>query len=258
MIPDIDFVGLGDYDRYSGFPQGKITIANEPYVLQNDRGRELQLDRMDMDETGVANLAGQVLSEYVRTKVVPEMDAYNISKLATVAVTRGHKEAFNEGTAFETFNKLVIGIQSVAGFGEDLVCFVDPKAYAAFMNSPELSKSITVSDFKQGEVSTKVKSINGIALIPVAADRMKTAIEFDDGSATNEGGFTVAEGAENVNMLVLPKSAASLVKKTEKLRIFSPDTNQDADAYLFQYRVYYDIFVKKSRLNHIYVATSAQ
>ena len=94
LIPSIDFVGLGDYDRDNGFPQGKITISNDPYTLAKDRGRELQLDRMDMDETGVAGLAGQTLKEYVRTQVVPEMDAYNLSKLAGVAKTHGTTKTF--------------------------------------------------------------------------------------------------------------------------------------------------------------------
>lgn len=257
LVPDLDFVGLGNYDRDNGFPQGRITIENTSYRLERDRGRELQLDRMDMDETGVANLAGQVLKEFVRTQAAPEMDAYNLSKLASVAIDKGHVKTFSADEVFKLFNEMVIGIQSQAGFGEELVCFANPAAYAAFMNSKELSKSITVSDFKQGEVNTKVKSINDIALIPVADNRMKTAYTFDEGTDTKKGGFAPAGDAQNINMLILPKSAASLVKKTEKLRIFEPDQNQDADAYLFQYRVYYDIFVKKSRLDHIYVATSA-
>lgn len=256
LVPDLDFVGLGDYDRDNGFPQGRITVENTSYTLVQDRGRELQLDRMDLDETGVANLAGQVLKEYVRTQVAPEMDAYNLSKLASVATGKGHTETFSADKVFEIFNNMVIGIQAQAGFDEELVCFVNSAAYAAFMNSSDLSKSITVSDFKKGEVDIKVKSINGIALIPVADNRMKTEYTFDAGTTTITGGFKPKEGAQNINMLILPKSGASLVKKTEKLRIFEPDQNQDADAYLFQYRVYYDIFVKKSRLDHIYVATS--
>jgi hypothetical protein len=126
------------------------------------------------------------------------------------------------------------------------------------MNSNEISKSIIVSDFKQGEIDLKVKKLNDVVIIPVASERMKTAYTFDAGRNTNAGGFTPAGDAENINMLILPKDAASLVKKTEQLRIFSPEQNQDADAYLFQYRVYYDIFVKKSQLDSIFAATSAQ
>lgn len=257
LIPSMDFVGLGDYDRDNGFPQGKVTVSHESYKLMNDRGRELQLDRMDMDETGVANLAGTTLKEYVRTMVIPEMDAYNLSKLAGVAADKGHEKAFTAATVYKTFTELENGIQGTAGFGEDLVCFVDPIAYSALMNSSELAHSITVSDFKQGDINLKVKTLNGVAIIPVAGDRMKTVFEFNEGVNAEAGGYTVGSGAKNLNMLMLPKSAASLVKKTEKLRVFTPEQNQDADAYLFQYRVYYDIFVKKSRLEHIYSATSA-
>ena len=51
-----------------------------------DRGRSFQLDSEDNDETGIAGLAGQVLGEFVRTRVVPEVDAYNLSKLGQFAV----------------------------------------------------------------------------------------------------------------------------------------------------------------------------
>ena len=53
-------------------------------------------------------------------------------------------------------------------------------------------------------------------------------------------------------MLVCPKSAAHLVKKTEQMRIFTPEQNLDADAYKFDYRIYYDVFVKKSGLDSIW------
>ena len=256
LLPDMEFVGLGDYDRDNGFPQGKITISNTSYQLSNDRGRELQLDRMDMDETGVANLAGQTLKEYVRTCVVPEMDAYNLSKLASVAREKGNLEAYDEAKVYSQFLKLANDIYAKAGFDKELVCFMDPTAYAALMNSPELQRMIVVSDFKQGEVNLKVKKLNDIAIIPVASERMKTSYVFDAGSTESTGGFKAADDAETINMLMLTRDGASLVKKTEDLRVFSPKENQNADAYLFQYRLYYDIFVKKSGLEVIKGAVS--
>ena len=251
LVPDMDFIGLGDYDRDNGFPQGKITVSNTSFTLSKDRGRELQLDRMDMDETGVAGLAGKTLNEFVRTKVIPEMDAYNISKLAGVAKSRSNTSTFVADNAFKLFNEAVAKVQDKAGYDAELVCFVDTAAYSALMNTPELQKHIVVSDFKQGEIDIKVKKINDVAIVPVTSDRMKSAYTF----STN--GFAPASGAENINMLILPKGGASLVKKTEELRIFEPKQNQDADAYKFQYRIYYDIFVKKSNVDLIHVVTSA-
>ena len=56
---------------------------------------------------------------------------------------------------------------------------------------------------------------------------------------------------------VIPKNGASLVKKTETLRIFTPEKNIDADAYVFNYRLYYDVFVKKSNLDSIETVITA-
>lgn len=256
LLPDLDFVGLGDYDRDNGFPQGKITITNTSYQLSKDRGRELQLDRMDMDETGIANLAGQTLKEYVRTQVVPEMDAYCISKLYSVAEAKGNVKTFNADEVYKQFTDMANSVLAKAGFDQELVCFMDPTAYASLMNSPELQRQIIVSDFKQGEVDLKVKKINDVNIIPVSSERMKTAYTFDAGQDATLGGFDPEDDAKCVNMLMLPKNGASLVKKTEQLRIFAPDQNQEADAYLFQYRLYYDIFVKKSGVEHIEASIS--
>lgn len=252
IIPDIDFVGLTDYDRDNGFSKGKMTVAHTSYELTQDRARSLQIDREDMDETGIANLAGQIMGEYIRTKVVPEMDAYTLSKLAKIAVDRAHTKTLDTAKVYAQFVELVNGVQAKAGFDSELVSFVNAEVYAAFMNSAEIQKHITVSEFKQGEVNLKVKKINDVVLIPVADDRMKTEYTDDD----ENGGLKATEVAKNIGMLILPKKAASLVKKSEKIRVFEPETNQDADAYKFDYRVYYDVFVKKSNLDFIAAAIS--
>ena len=243
IIPDVDFQGLSDYDRDTGYTKGAITVSNTSYTMAMDRARSLQIDREDMDETGIANLAGKILGEYVRTKVVPECDAYVLSKLGGLALTRSNVIDGDIEKPYEALCKLINEVQSVVGYDEELVAFVDGYMFAALQNSTEISKMITVSDFKQGDISLKVKSINGVSLIPVVADRMKTAYTFNTGAA---GGFAPIENAREIYMLVLPKTAAHLVKKTENMRIFTPDQNVDADAYKFDYRIYYDVFVKKS------------
>lgn len=252
IIPDIDFVGLTDYDRDNGFSKGKMTVAHTSYELTQDRARSLQIDREDMDETGIANLAGQIMGEYIRTKVVPEMDAYTLSKLAGIAVSKSNTKTLDTSKAYAQFVELANGVMAKAGFDAELVAFVNADVYAAFMNSAEIQRHITVSDFKQGEVNLKVKKINDVVLIPVASDRMKTEFTDDD----ENGGLKATDAAKNIGMLILPKKAASLVKKSEKIRVFEPETNQDADAYKFDYRVYYDVFVKKSNLDFIAAAIS--
>lgn len=255
IIPDIDFCGLTDYDRDNGFSRGALTVSNTSYTMKMDRARSLQIDREDMDETGVANLAGKILGEYVRTKVVPECDAYVLSKLASLAKTRSNTIEGDINNPFEALCRLISEVQAEVGYDEELVAFIDSHMYAAIQNSTEISKLITVNDFKQGEVNLKVKSINGVALIPVVSERMKTGYVFADDSI---GGFMPAENTGETYMLVCPKKSAHLVKKTEKMRIFTPEQNIDADAYKFDYRIYYDVFVKKSGLDAVWAWLSPE
>lgn len=258
VIPDIDFVGLINYDRDNGFNRAAVTVANESFTMKMDRARSIQIDRENMDETGIANLAGQVMGEYVRTMVVPESDAYVLSKLAGIANTNGHTVTWDSSAPYKVFTEMVRAIQDVAGYDEELVAFVDSTAMAAIDNSEEFTRSITVSDFKQGDVNIKVKSINGVTLIPVSSARMKSAFDFvETADGPTVGGFTPDVAAKDIHMLVLPKKAASLVKKTEKMRIWTPDQNLDADAYKFDYRIYYDVFVKKSKIDTIWASFGA-
>ncbi|MBO4693865.1 MAG: hypothetical protein J5659_05705 [Clostridia bacterium] len=249
IIPDINFQGLADYDRDTGFTRGAITVSNTSYTMAMDRARSLQIDREDLDETGIASLAGKILGEYVRTKVVPECDAYVISKLAGLAATRANTVAGDVTKPFEALSDLINEVRANAGFDEELVAFIDSRMYALLMNSNEISRMITVSDFKQGDINLRVQSLNGVAIIPVVSERMKTAYTFNN---TTAGGFSPAAGAKSVYMLVCPKSGAHLVKKTEQMRIFTPEQNVDADAYKFDYRIYYDVFVQKSGLDSVW------
>ncbi|MBE6797054.1 MAG: hypothetical protein E7531_01770 [Ruminococcaceae bacterium] len=255
IIPDINFQGLADYDRDTGFTRGAITVSNTSYTMQMDRARSLQIDREDMDETGIASLAGKILGEYVRTKVVPECDAYVISKLAGLAATRSNVIDGDIKKPFEALCTLIRQVQEQVGYDEELVAFIDGSIYALLQNSPEIARQITVSEFKQGEVNLRVNSLNGVALIPVVGDRMKTAYNFNNNEA---GGFMPIANAKEVYMLVCPKKGAHLVRKTEKMRVFTPEQNIDADAYKFDYRIYYDVFVKKSGLDAVWAWLSPE
>lgn len=112
-------------------------------------------------------------------------------------------------------------------YDEELVAFVDGTMWNALQNSGEVSRHMEVTAFKKGGVNTEVRSLNGTAVLPVPDSRMKTAYEFHNGvdDAQKEGGFVPASNAQSIGLLVLPKRAASLVKKTEQVRTFDPAHN---------------------------------
>ena len=255
MIPAMDISGLGDYDRDTGFVSGTVSVSAQPYTLAMDRGRSFQLDREDHDESGIADLAGQIMGEFVRTKVVPEVDAYVLSKLAGYAYNEDQVVAGDPDTdAYAMLSEAIAAAQNEVGYDEELVAFVNGKMLTALQNSEEISRHLVMNDFKKGELHTQVTSLNGVAILPVPDSRMKTAYEFYDGTTAGQeaGGFTPAANAKNIGLLLVPRRAASLIKKTEQVRCFDPAHNLKADAWKLDYRLYYDVVLKDSLKGGIY------
>ena len=117
-IPKMSVQGMGDYDREAGYQRGSVTLEYETRKMTQDRGRLFQLDPMDINEANFIPTAGAVMGEFQRTQVVPEIDAYRISKLATETLTADKAgmigESYVPGTASTSaLRKLKEGIKAV-------------------------------------------------------------------------------------------------------------------------------------------------
>ena len=86
-IPKMSLQGMGDYDRDNGYTQGSVTLNYQTKTMTQDRGRLFNLDPMDINEANFIPTASAVMGEFQRMHVVPEIDAYRISKVATEAIT---------------------------------------------------------------------------------------------------------------------------------------------------------------------------
>ena len=176
MIPEMNVSGLGDYDRDTGFVSGTVSVSAKPFTLTMDRGRSFQLDREDNDESGIADLAGQIMGEFVRTQVVPEVDAYVLSKLAGAAENGAQTVSGTPATdAFAMLSEAIAKAQNAVGYDEELVAFVDGTMLRALQNSEDIARHLVMNDFTKGELHTQVSSLNGVAILPVPDSRMKTA-----------------------------------------------------------------------------------
>ena len=83
VIPKISMDGLADYSRNGGYVSGDVKIAHETVKFNYDRGRMFDVDAMDNEETvGIA--FGQLVSDFITTKVAPEMDAFRYATYAAI------------------------------------------------------------------------------------------------------------------------------------------------------------------------------
>ena len=249
--------GLGDYDRTNGFVDGAVTLEYQTKTLTQDRGRTFQLDRMDVDETNFVATAANIMGEFQRTKVIPEIDAYRYSSIATQAIDNNAAVGGYTPSATNILTKLkedIYAIYDVAG-EIPLVITMNMQVAAILENSAELSRMLSVIDFTQGDVKTTVRAIDNNPIIKVPSARMKTQYVFYDGTSSGQtaGGFVADTGAKNINWIITPRTAPIAVSKTDNIRIFTPEQNQKADAWKIDYRKYHDLWIKDNQFNAIRV-----
>ena len=247
-----DPIGLGTYSRVSGYPAGQVVGAWETMTLSIERGRAFVIDRMDDEETlGMA--FGTLASEFIRTEVAPELDAYRFAKYA--------------GTS---------GIQTVAGATLDensILTAIDAAKLALDQNEvPREGRLLYISDaclnLLEGKVSRflanenvvdrTVNRFDGMEVIMVPQTRFYTAVTLDAGASVDAGGYSkTSSTGKDVNFMIIHPSSVLQVTKHAALKVFTPDDNQTSDGYLVQYRIYHDAFVYDNKVKGIYLHKKA-
>ncbi|MFQ7062117.1 MAG: hypothetical protein ACLRQY_05200 [[Clostridium] leptum] len=109
-------------------------------------------------------------------------------------------------------------------------------------------------------IETAIDYYDGMRVIKVPKGRFNTGITLNDGLSAGEtkGGFTVpASTSYPINFMIIHPSAVVQIAKHVDPRIFSPQVNQSADAWKFDYRIYHDAFVENNKVAGIYLHRAA-
>lgn len=246
VIPKMSLDGLADYSRNSGYVTGDVTLTNETVTFNYDRGRKFQVDAMDDEETaGVA--FGKLSSEFVRTKTVPEMDAFTF---ATLAGTSGISiaaaaELSSGGDVISALRAATSKMDEDEVPMDDRHLFITPTLYGL------------IQDLDTNKSREVLNRFNEVTLVPQT--RFYTAIDLKDGkTASEEAGGYIKDPTDgkNINFMVVSKSAVIKYPKHSVNKIFSPEDNQDADAWIFNFRAYGLVDVYENKVAGIYLHKS--
>lgn len=247
--------GLGEYSRNGGYTNGDVTGTWETKTLTYDRSRKFSVDAMDNEET--AGLAfGKLLGEFIRTKVAPEVDAYTFAKIAgTDDITLADAVDIVPGTT-DVASLIDAGTASMNDneVADGRILFVSEQCYRG------LQANITrVIENDDKGINRTIEYYDGMRIIRVPSSRFYSAIELNDGKTgdASVGGYKKATGAKAINFMIIEPSALEKVTKHVVPRVFSPEVNQDADAWLLTYRLYGDTFVYDNKVAGIYVSLSS-
>jgi len=242
-------VGMGTYSRATGYPGGDVTGAWETLQLTAERGRAFSIDRMDNEETlGMA--FGTLAGEFIRTQVVPEVDAYRFSKMAS------DSDITEVGTPADlTTAAAVLAAVDVAA-GQLDADEVPVEGRVLFIASPLerlLRASIDRTLANESTADRRLTMLDEMRIVSVPQTRFYKGITLDAGASASAGGYvkTVSTGRD-INFLLMHPSAREQATKLADLKIFDPDENQTMDAWLVQYRLYHDLWVYDNKAVGIY------
>lgn len=248
--------GLGNYNRNTGFTNGDVTGTWETLTLSKDRGRSFMVDRMDNEET-IGMAFGTLAGEFIRTKVAPEIDAYTFAKIAGTSGILSADADITVGTT-DVSSLIDTGemqMNEAEVPSEGRILFISETAYAGLRAKIVRSVQNDVTG-----INKEVETYNGMQIVRVPQSRFYTAITLLDGTTGGQtaGGYTgTTSTGYKINFMIVHPSAVTKVVKHVLPRIFTPNENQKADAWKFDYRIYHDTFVYENKTNGIYMHRGA-
>lgn len=253
LIPKVVLQGLGNYDRASGFIKGNVTLEWVTHTFTQDRGRTFMIDAMDNEETAMVAFAS-LSGEFIRTQVAPELDAYRFSTYSAKA-GNSIEEALSKDNVITAIDTAIGTLDDAEVPETDRVLFVSISTYNLMKNSTELAKRFDVQT-KNGNIDRKIETFDSMQVVKVPSVRFKTAYIFRDGktSGQEDGGFVANINAKAINFMIVSKSAVVQLVKLALPRVFSPEVNQEAHAWKFDYRLYHDAWVLDNKKDGIYVS----
>ena len=226
VIPKLAMDGLADYSRNSGYVNGDVTLNWETVQFNYERGRMFSVDNMDNEET--QNIAfGRLAGEFIRTKVVPELDAFRFAKYASVV---------GAGTAT---GALATGADVIAALRTATSAMDEAEVP---MEDRHLFITPTLMGLVEDMDTTKSKEVLArfASITKVPQTRFYSAIELLDGKSIGEekGGYKKADGGVELNFEIIHKPATLQFTKHAVPKVISPELNQYADAWKYGYRNY--------------------
>lgn len=241
----VSTTGLGDYSRQNGYPKGDITAAWETMKLTEERGKEISIDRLDNEQT-LGLTFGAVTGDFMRTQVIPELDAYRFAKYASASgVQKAAAAALTKDTILAAIDEASRAMDEKEVPGEGRVLYINSDL------KPLLNQAVARQWGSDNGISNQLAGYNGMSIVYVPKTRFYSGLTMNDGS-TNWG-YAKGTGATDINFMMIYPQAIFQVVKFSLPKVFTPDENQTKDAWLFQFREYHDAFVYENKADGVYV-----
>lgn len=247
LVPKIEMDGLGDYSRNSGYTQGDVSLTYETRKFNYDRGRKFEVDTMDNQETEEVAF-GMLASQFLRTKVAPEGDAFTF---ATIAGKNGISK-ISAGANLADGEAVMSALKVANDKMDDDE--VPEEGRILYITPTNLSAIKAMDTTKSREILDSYSKI-----VKVPQSRFYTAIDLLDGKTKTDtkdetiGGYKKADAGKEINFMIIHPSAVLKDDKHIANNIITPEENQNSDAWMQKYRKYGIVDLFDNKLAGVYL-----
>ena len=246
-IPNLSVSGARDVnrDQITGTFNRNWNNELQAVTLQMDREWDTLVDPMDILETGDVATIANITRMFNEFQKVPEMDAFLASKLAEFASAFGgvSTQSLTSSSILTEWDNALEYMTNQRVNRDRLVAYMTPGTYKLLKQATGLTRFIEVTNGIQA-VDRTIARLDGVTVIEVPADMMKTKYTFTQG-------WAVHADAVQINLLLVDPMAVGAPIKYETAMMSAP-TAQSKGKYLYYERYYYGAFILNQRQAGVY------
>ena len=246
-IPSIQTSGAVDVNRnqITGTFNRNWNNVWQAVELDMDREWNTLVDPMDITESNDVATIANITEAFVRFQKLPEMDAYIASKLASFASQFGgvSTASLTSSTALSVWDDALAYMTNQRVNRDRCVAYMTPDAYKLFKQATGLTRFVEVANGIQ-PVDRNIARLDGVQIVEVPADMMKTVYDFTEG-------WAIGDGAAQINFIIVDPEAVAVPIKYETAMLSAP-TEQSKGKYLYYERYYYGAFCLNQRQAGVY------
>ena len=248
MIPIVTTNGAraANRDSIDGSFSRNFDIDWQACTLTMDREWDTLVDPLDVIETNEVATIANVTRVFNELQKIPEQDAYMSSKLAGFASVHGgtSTESLTSSTILTEWDKALEYMTNQRVNRDRVKCKITPAAYKLLKQATGMTRFIEVTNGIR-DVDRNIARLDGVEIMEVPADMMKTAYTFTSGWAVNTA------SAQQINFLLYdPDAIAAPI--VYDVAMMSPGSAQTKGKDIYYERYYYDVFMLAQRGAGVY------
>lgn len=252
-IPTVTVNGAKDVNRsrIDGVFERNWSNVWQAVELQMDREWDTLVDPMDLEESGGVAQIANITRAFVEQQKIPEMDAFIASKLASFASAFGgtSTQSLTSATILTEWDNALAYMTNQRVNRDRVVAYMTPATYKLLKQATGMTRFIEVTSGIR-DVDRNIARLDGVTVIEVPQDMMKTAYIFTSGWAVD------TSNAQQINFLLVDPEAVAFPVKYETAMVSAP-TAQSKGKYLYYERYYYGGFVLNQRQAGVYAHLGA-